>query len=593
MKAFLFIRNIFKKYPALLSNNVLLLFIGGLFDAVSVFALIPIIDFLVKPGLKDISPVTQKMIEAMKVAGFSVTLSRLLIAFLLFSVLKISFLIFAQRLMFKTKYRVMRDIMIGSFEDFFQARWYFFSSSKQGAILNTFIREINVVGDSFGAMARFFARFLEGAFCLAVPFYLSWRVTSICMGSALLFALPFVFLGRMNYRLGKKNTSTANHMGSVIQENLSMAKVILGFGNQSKGVKALDDAFSGHSKATIKSQTLGVAIPLMYYPFGVLVLIIGMLISQRFGLSMSEAAVLLYSFLRIVPCVTDLIAQKNSLDNFLPSYEQIVSLRNRASQLKQVTGAKIFKGFEREIAMNEVSFAYPDNEPILIDVSVRIPKGKMIAFVGESGAGKSTLIDMIMGFNEPAEGSITFDGMAMQDFNINSYRQRIGYVPQDSVLFNTTILDNLRWSKADATESEIKEACYQANAEEFIEKFPEGYSTLVGDRGVRLSGGQIQRIALARAILRKPELLILDEATSALDTYSERLIQQSIEAIAKKTTVIVIAHRISTVVNADYIYVLKKGHIVEEGTYAILVHMDGYFNNMIKLQELKTAEKTD
>lgn len=589
MKMFLFIRNIFKKYPVLLSSNVLLLFVGGLFDAVSIFALIPIIDFLVKPGLKDISPVTQKIIEVMETVGFSVTLSWLFIAFLLFSLFKSSFQIFAQRLIFKTKYRVMRDIMIGSFEDFFQARWYFFTSSKQGAILNTFIREINVVGDSFGAMVRFFARFLEGAFCLVVPFYLSWKVTFICLGFALLFALPFALLGKINYRLGKQNTSTANQLGSVIQENLSMAKVILGFGNQGRSVKALDNAFSGHSKATIKSQTLVAAIPLMYYPFGILVLIIGMFTGRRFGLSLSEATVLLYSFLRIVPCVTDLIAQKNLLDNFFPSYEQVMSLRNRAGQLKQLTGAKIFKGFEREIAVNKISFAYPDSEPVLIDVSVCIPKGKMIAFVGESGAGKSTLIDIIMGFNEPAKGSVTFDGAAMQDFNINSYRRRIGYVPQDSNLFNTTILDNLRWSKADATEAEIKEACCQANAEEFIEKFPEGYNTLVGDRGVRLSGGQIQRIALARAILRKPDLLILDEATSALDTYSERLIQLSIEAIAKETTVIVIAHRLSTIVNADYIYVLENGKVTEEGDYTTLVHMSGCFSHMIKQQVLNGA----
>ena len=193
---------------------------------------------------------------------------------------------------------------------------------------------------------------------------------------------------------------------------------------------------------------------------------------------------------------------------------------------------------------------------------------------------------MIMGFHEPVSGMITFDGIPLQTFDINSYRQRIGYVPQDSVLFNTTIRDNLRWGNEEAGEAEIGEACRQANASEFIERFPDRYDTLVGDRGVRLSGGQCQRLALARAVLRKPELLILDEATSSLDTYSERLIQQAVESVAKETTVIVIAHRLSTVVNADYIYLLERGSVVEEGTYQDLLCKNGHFSDMVKLQSL-------
>ena len=219
-----------------------------------------------------------------------------------------------------------------------------------------------------------------------------------------------------------------------------------------------------------------------------------------------------------------------------------------------------------------------------------IAKGKMVAFVGESGAGKSTLIDVIMGFNEPEKGSITCDGTPLHDFDIGSYRARIGYVPQDSALFNGTIRENLLWAKPDASEADLRRACRQAHAEEFITSLPQGYETVTGDRGVRLSGGQIQRIALARAILRKPDLLILDEATSSLDTRSERLIQEAIETIAKDTTIVVIAHRLSTIVNADYVYVLKGGKVVEEGTYQELVRLDGQFNRMARLQVLESAK---
>ena len=209
-----------------------------------------------------------------------------------------------------------------------------------------------------------------------------------------------------------------------------------------------------------------------------------------------------------------------------------------------------------------------------------IPRGKMVAIVGRSGSGKSTLVDIIIGFNEPLDGQIYVDGTPLHEFEINSYRKRIGYVPQESILFNMTIYENLLWAKEDATREEIREACIIANAAEFIEQFPKGYDTFVGDRGVRLSGGQIQRVALARAVLRNPDILILDEATSSLDSESERLIQLSIEAIAKKMTVIVIAHRLSTIAKADYIYVLEDGRIVEEGEYSQLVKNDGSFSQM-------------
>ena len=228
---------------------------------------------------------------------------------------------------------------------------------------------------------------------------------------------------------------------------------------------------------------------------------------------------------------------------------------------------------------------------MLTDIDLSIPRGTMVALVGDSGAGKSTLIDLIMGFHEPTQGRILIDGTPLQALDILSYRHRIGYVPQDAVLFNTTIRENLRWAKPDATHDEIRQACRQAHAEEFIERFPEGYDTVVGDRGVRLSGGQCQRMALARALLRQPELLILDEATSSLDSQSERLIQQAIEAAAKNTTVIVIAHRLATIVNADAIYVLHGGRIVEEGTYRTLRQQHGPFHRMTQLQLLEVGTR--
>ena len=589
MKAIIFIRELFRKYPVLLCSNILLLVGSSLVDAASLFCIAPLMDFIINSDLHGGSPITQKIMAVLAFVGFPISVAGILIIFLALNVLRSGFQIGAMHLILRTKYVVLRDIILGTFEDFFNARWYFFSSSVQGKLLNTFMHEMVVVGNAFGGMARLFASTLQMILFLGVPLYISWRVTLVSIVVGGLLSLPFLLFGKLSYRLGKLNTSTGNEFSKIIQENLSSAKVVLGFANQDNSKEMLSKAFDAHRSATLKSQTLGIAIPLMYYPLGLVMLIIALFMARRLALSLSELAVLIYSLMRVIPVIGQITGQKTVIDNFFPSYEQVNNLRNRAKECKQKTGTRPFAGFKDVINFDGISFAYDGHEPVLTDVNVAIRQGNMTALMGESGAGKSTFIDVLMGFNEPLTGRVLVDDIPLEEFDIKSYRKRIGYVPQESILFNMTIADNLLWANAAATGEEIMDACIQANAHEFIKAFPEGYNTFVGDRGVRLSGGQIQRVALARAILRKPDLLILDEATSSLDTHSERLIQQAVDNIAKQTTVIVIAHRLSTIVNADCIYVFKDGRVIEEGGYPELVSINGYFNSMIKLQALENA----
>ncbi|MBI2016913.1 MAG: ABC transporter ATP-binding protein [Candidatus Rokubacteria bacterium] len=587
MRVLGFIAELFRKFPLLLLANTFFLVVEGLLGIASLVTLAPIIDFFVAGEGGAGSPITARVTSALAALGLPATLVTLLAVFLAFQFLKNGFSIFAKHYVLRTKYAVLRELILGTFEDFFRARWLFFSSARQGTLLNTFIHEITVVGNAFGAVALFFASLLQLAFYLAVPFYVSWPVTAVSMTAALLFAVPFLLLGRVSYRLGRLNTSTGNEFSAIIQEGLSLAKVTLGFGNQHKTVADLGRAFDAHRRVTLKSQTLLVATPLMYEPLAMLVLVIAVISARAFAVPLSEMAVILWALRNSVPLLGVVATQRNSLATFFPSYEQLRELRRQARALRQTSGARPFDGLRDQIALENVSFAYPGQEPALSRVTVRIPKGRMVAFVGESGAGKSSLVDLIMGFHEPTSGTVTIDGVPLHEIDIDGYRHSIGYVPQESVLFNTTIRDNLRWAKDTATDAEIREACRRANAEEFIDRFPDGYDTVVGDRGVRLSGGQCQR--MARAILRKPELLILDEATSSLDTHSERLIQQAIEAIARETTVVVIAHRLSTIVNADYVYVLQGGVVVEEGTYQALMRQAGYFSRMTQMQTLEAA----
>jgi ABC-type multidrug transport system fused ATPase/permease subunit len=291
-----------------------------------------------------------------------------------------------------------------------------------------------------------------------------------------------------------------------------------------------------------------------------------------------------YAFLRLLPMIGGFTSIKHMILTNYPSYEQVVRMNKLAYGNVQKTGDYIFNGIDDGIEYKGVSFSYPGHNPVLNDINMTIKKGKMTAIIGESGSGKSTLIDLLIGFYEPDKGVILADKKPLQELDIYSFRRHIGYVPQDTILFNDTVKNNILWSNEKATEEEIIEACKLANADEFIMNLSDGYDTVVGERGVRLSGGERQRIALARALLRKPELLILDEATSALDSRSELLIKSAIENIAHKTTLVVIAHRLSTIVNADFIYVLQAGRIIEQGTSAELLNNDGNFSHMAQLQ---------
>ena len=236
-------------------------------------------------------------------------------------------------------------------------------------------------------------------------------------------------------------------------------------------------------------------------------------------------------------------------------------------------------GFREAIVFRDVSFAYTDAE-VLRHIDLRVPKGSTVAFVGQSGAGKSTLADLLMRFYDPTGGEILLDGVPIRNYGVKDYRSLFALVSQDVMLFHDTIYNNITMGM-EATPEEVAEAAKTANIYDFVMSLSDGFNHIVGDRGTTLSGGQRQRVSIARAVLRKAPVLVLDEATSAMDTESERLVQQSIEALSKQCTVVMIAHRLSTVRHADLICVLDEGRLVEQGTHHTLMELCGEYRKMV------------
>ena len=239
---------------------------------------------------------------------------------------------------------------------------------------------------------------------------------------------------------------------------------------------------------------------------------------------------------------------------------------------------------EGGVELKDVSFAYPDREPILQDFSLSIPAGQTVAIVGPTGSGKSTIVRLLLRFYDPQSGSITLDSIGLKEWELDTLRQSIGLVSQSVYLFDGSIWDNILYGRPDATEEDVIAAAKAAEVHEFIETLPQGYHTPIGERGLKLSGGQSQRISIARAILKDPPILVLDEATSAVDNETEAAIQRSLEVVSQNRTTIVIAHRLSTIRHADKIVVMDLGHIVAEGTHEDLIAGKGLYHRLWNVQ---------
>jgi ATP-binding cassette subfamily C protein len=473
------------------------------------------------------------------------------------------------------------------------ADWLTFARSRSSDFTHALTSELDRVETGI----RFLLQLTTRAMLVLVYAALALRL-SLTM-TALVFATGIVLFSLLHRKAkaarltGEEVSLATNGLYAATIEHLSGMKTAKSYGVEERNANIFSSLAHKVAKMQVKSMR-NYAETTFWFTVASAVVLSGILYVSLEVLSISAASVflLLLIFYRMVPLFSNIQLYYQNYLNSLPAFAGVMKIQARCEAATEFNG---YKGelagrveLHHEIHLQNLSFSYGAEEalPAVYDLDMPIRAAETAAIVGPSGAGKSTVADLVMGLVVPYRGQVLVDGTPLRPESIRSWRSHIGYVAQDTFLFNDTVRANLLWACPRASDEEINKALRLAAAEEFVHKLPEGIETILGDRGVRLSGGERQRLALARALLRKPSLLILDEATSALDSENERRIQSAIEGLHGRMTILVITHRLSTIRRADVIHVLERGRLVETGSWEVLFSKHGRFEALARAQGL-------
>lgn len=605
------LRTIFKyvaKYPKLIFTYFGCNVLSNLFSVVSLGLLSPFLLLIfkkqnivqaesVKTGFfSEMNPINQFKIWLSQVVktpdGDIKALAVICILILVFIILKNIFLYLSQYFLTPVRNLVVNDMRTKMYKKILVLPIGYFNDQRKGDIMSRLTNDLSDVESSV-------INLLETLFrepVTIILFFAYMIVLSPQLSFFLILFLPIsgLIIGRIGRSLKKQSTKAQEKLGAIlstIEETLGGIRVIKAFNAEKKQYGKFEN--QNNELLTIKnrvnrkrdlaspvSEVLGIAAVVCVLWYG------GRLVLRNSFLDPGDFFAYILIFSQVIQPLKSLSAASYNIRKGAASIERIEHLIAEDISIKEIANPVIFENFNNCIEFKNVSFSYQD-KIILDDINLKIEKGKTIALVGSSGAGKSTLVDLVPRFHDTAKGELLIDGINIKNYSLKSLRHQMGIVTQEPILFNDTIANNISLGMDNASEEQIMNAAKIANADSFILQKENGYNTTIGERGNKLSGGEKQRVTIARAVLKNPPILILDEATSSLDTESEKLVQDAINNLMNNRTSIVIAHRLSTIRHADEIIVLQKGKIVERGTHSALMALEGFYRKLVMMQELK------
>ena len=485
--------------------------------------------------------------------------------------------------------KVVIDVREVMFRKFQRMPMSYFDKHQTGETMSYITNDVNAIQSAL--VDQLIEMVTEGSILIgsiAMMLYLDWKLSLLTLVVIPLVGQAMKIFGRKLKRNGTVIQERAADITSLLQESISSIRVVKSFVREEYEIKRFIDQNILNFQAAMKNvQLTSLLTPTVEFLAAVSVtFIVGFGGYEVVNGDMTAGA--LVAFLtyavNLANPVKRLARVYGSLQRAMAAVDRVFAVIDLPETIRDKEGAKPLPKIEGHVEVKNVTFGYKEGLNALEDVNLEVKPGQMIAFVGPSGAGKSTIANLIPRFYEINRGSISIDGHDIRDVTLDSLREQIGIVPQETMLFSTTVMENIRYGRLDATDEEVIEAAKAANADSFIRELPQGYDTPIGERGLNLSGGQRQRMSIARAILKNPRILILDEATSALDTESEKIVQAALDSLMVGRTSFVIAHRLSTIFNADQIYVIDGGKIKEHGTHEELLAKNGLYSHLYNIQ---------